>query len=132
MEDAPDAIPAAHAPSACVSVGGGIVVCTEIPFLSAALALVLYIMLKVIRRAMCPGDQALDRARAQESYPGEAFRAEHSYLESQTGKGYWGPPGLDRASRRLNGKEAVRQFDSDDCGGSGFFKHPRSVHHSRV
>jgi hypothetical protein len=38
--------------SACVAVGGGTVVCTENPFLSAALALLLYAMLRVIRRAM--------------------------------------------------------------------------------
>jgi hypothetical protein len=37
---------------ACVAVGGGIEVCTGNPFLSAALALFLYAMLRVIRRAV--------------------------------------------------------------------------------
>jgi hypothetical protein len=36
----------------CVAVGGGIEVCTGNPFLSAALALFLYGMLRVIRRAV--------------------------------------------------------------------------------
>jgi hypothetical protein len=37
---------------ACVAVGGGIQVCTENPFLSPALALTLYVMLRMIRRAV--------------------------------------------------------------------------------
>jgi hypothetical protein len=70
MKDVPNATPRPTPASACVAVGGGVVVCTENPFLSGGLALFLHAMLRVIRRAslkqglgtrLCVGGYALSK-----------------------------------------------------------------------